>query len=81
MKKLPDLRPIGLPVEALHPDTVRECSLVTLRTTRGYLTGAEALELCEITERQRARAYAADLAHDRATEARSFPQNPNIHDD
>lgn len=80
MKPLHALYPIATPVAQLHPDTLRECALVAKRA-KGFLTGAEAFELCEITSRQNARAYASDLAHDLATEARIYPQNPNPHDD
>lgn len=68
-------------VASFHPDTVREAQLVTQRVTRGFLSGAEAFELCEITSRQNARARAADLAHDQATESHAFPSNLNLHDD
>lgn len=81
MKKLPVPTAIAPTVASLHPDTKRECELVRLRVSRGWLTGSEAFELCEITTRQTARAYAADMAHDKATEAHAFPVNPNIHDD
>ena len=74
------LQPITDQVRTLHPDTRRECALVVLRQKRP-LSAAEQREYDQIIERQEARAYAADLAHDLATEAHAFTTRPNRHDD
>lgn len=81
MSSIPIPRLITTPVRRLHPDTLREIALVTKQAQLGFLTGAEAFELCEITRRQNARAELSDLADDIRCESCAFPVNPNPHDD
>lgn len=78
---LPVLHPITTPVAELHPDTRKLTALTQKRLSGRGLTGAEANDYTQLVERQEARARAADLAQDQATESRIYPQNPNIHDD
>lgn len=70
-------------VREFHPDTKLLLALLNLRRVRP-LTEKEQVEYEEVSERcdrRIALQMVADLSHDRATEARSFPEDRiNFHD-